>query len=88
MTHLATPYFAIITHDREGDEVQWQHTLGDDDVLDCDVYAKMYADEIGIDLDLSDGYVPNGCADFTVTLTDQPGGVICWSLKSYFFKGE
>ena len=82
---------AVITHDREGSEVQWQYTLKDDDLVDTRQYAQMYADECGIPLSKADGYVPNGCGDFTVTIYCNPadiGSIVCWDSESFFFDSE
>ena len=82
---------AVITHDREGSEVQWQYTLKDDDLVDLQQYAQMYADECGVELASKSGHVPLGCGDFTVTIYRDPadiGGVVCWSSESFFFDSE
>lgn len=81
-------FYAVITDDRSGEELA-RYELADADLLDCDVYAERYADESGFALDKSEGYVFNGCADFTVTLRE-PGrpAVVCWSSQSYFIAHE
>lgn len=76
---------AIIT-DAYG-EVLEIYPLRDADILDCDIYAERYCRETGQMLDDRDGLVVFE-GDFTVILTDQPGGVRCFKSQSYCFKGE
>lgn len=79
--------FALIT-DQHGQELA-RYTLADTDPLNCDTYAQRYADAIGYDLDHSDGEIPGGLGDFTVTLTEQPENTaVCWSSRSYFLSQE
>lgn len=66
---------AIITDDRSGDELA-RYTLQGADILDCDIYAERYAETMGFSLDIQEAIVLKGCADFTVTLQDEPGSVV------------
>ncbi len=80
--------FAVITADYSGEALAC-YKLADVDLLDCDLYAKRYADEQGLELDIQPGaHVPTGCADFTVTLQDEPGAVRCWNSQSYFIAAQ
>lgn len=79
--------YALITDDRSGEELA-RYALADADLLDCDLYAERYASEIDYSLAQPDGYIITGCADFTVTLQEDPGSVICWNSKSYFLEVE
>lgn len=77
--------FVLVTDDRDGAELL-KRKLADDELLDCDLYAQEYAQQSGFELHQSDGYIPTGCADFTVTIQREPGSVVCWNSKSYFIK--
>lgn len=77
--------FAII-EDSEGRE-QARYILTDDDLLDCDIYAERFSNEIGYDLEPS-SMPGNMCgAHYYVILQEEPGSVICWSSASYFLNG-
>lgn len=80
-------YYAIIIDDRSGEEVE-RHTLDKHDILDCDIWARAYASSLERELHETTKHVPTGCADFTVTLTQQPGGVRNWDSKSYFLEDK
>ena len=64
------------------------YPLGDDDILDCDIYAERYSQQSGYDLEASD--MPgNMCgADVYVILQEEPGSCICWNSASYFYVQE
>lgn len=79
--------FAVITDDRSGEELA-RYTLQDADILDCDIYAEKYADDMGFGIEFSYHTAPLGCADFTVTLQEEPGSVVCWNSQSYFMGME
>lgn len=76
--------FAIIT-DRDGNEI-FRYALTDEDLLDCDVFAERHADDLGVAIAEADGDIPDGCEDFAVTLTEEPGQPRCWDSKNYFFE--
>ena len=40
------------------------------DELDPDIYAEQYAQEMGFDIDYSDGLIPDGCEDFSVKIAE------------------
>lgn len=79
---------AIIT-DRNGN-TEAAYSLSDTDPLDCDHYAARFSNEIGIDLEGEepDSRIPDGCEDYTVTLTDDPSGARCWSRANYMISAE
>lgn len=66
-------------------EIIFERDLADDELLDCDIYAKEVAEMFGMDLSKEGGHIPDGCGDFTITLADDPDSAVCWSHKSYFF---
>jgi hypothetical protein len=79
----------VVVIDPSSGEVFMQRELSDDEILDCDVYANEYADQCGMDIDWSDGYIPNCCGDFRVELREDPeNSVHIWNGQSYYFKGE
>ena len=80
--------YAIIT-DRNGTE-EARFILTDTDPLDCDHFAARFAADIGYDLEGEEpqSRIPDGCEDYTVTLTEDPQGVRCWSRANYMIKNE
>jgi hypothetical protein len=53
------------------------------DLLDCDLYAARYANDVGTDFE-DGGDLPDGCEDFSVTLTEDPANTaVCWKSKNY-----
>lgn len=80
--------YAILT-DRNGTEID-RYTLTDTDLLDCDRFADIFANGLGIELEgeAPDSRIPDGCEDYTVTLTEDPQGVRCWSRANYMIKNE
>lgn len=78
--------WAVIT-DRHGQEVT-RYELEDTDPLSCDHFAKMWAEAAGVTLAEPDGLIPDGCEDFAVTLTDQPGAARCWNSQNYMIEAD
>lgn len=78
----APPPMLAILRDRHGDE-QGRITLKDEDYLDCDHYASRFADLLGFEIDFNKDEVPDGCEDYSVTLTGDPLGVRCWKSENY-----
>jgi hypothetical protein len=73
--------YAIIQN-RHGEE-EARYALTDTDPLDCLIYAKRYARDVGTDFE-DGGDVPDGCEDFSVTLTEDPENTaVCWSRANY-----
>jgi len=79
--------FAVITDDHTGETLMVRE-LKDNELLHNVTFAHEYAASVGRDVAPADGYIPTGCADFTVTLQDEPGSVRCWNSQSYFFNEE
>lgn len=67
-------------------EVIFEYNLQDNDLLNADIYAEKVADMYEMELSKSNGWIPVGCADFTITLADNPDSAVCWISKSYFFE--
>jgi hypothetical protein len=80
--------YAIIT-DRNGHE-EARYILSDTDPLDCDVYAQRFANAIGYDLEGEEptARIPDGCEDYTVTITEEPHAARCWSRANYMIASE
>lgn len=78
--------YAII-YDTHGNE-QARFTLHDDDILDCDIYAKMYGDSIGYDVERNDYGHCWVAQDFEVCLQEVPGSPIQWASQAYIINFE
>ena len=80
--------YAIIT-DRHGNE-EARFVLTNTDALDCDQYAARFAQAMGFDLEGEEpqSRIPDGCEDYTVTLTEDPAAPRCWSRANYLVKQE
>ena len=81
------PTFAIL-RDWSGREVD-RIMLTDSDPLDCDHYAAIFSNNLGYELEgETEGRIPDGTEDYSITITDDPEGVRCWSSASYMLKVE
>ena len=68
---------------RSGEIVQHRRLEGHE-LLDIDLYAQKYADEMCCTVA---GDCPAGAGgDICVTLQEDPGSVCCWSSKAYFLE--
>jgi hypothetical protein len=83
---------AYITHD---DEILAEYTIGPDDLISADHWARKYAQEthdatVEQCCDRDRFYVPAG-GDFTVTVAEESDGAfgaVCWQSRNYFFDEE
>jgi hypothetical protein len=81
------PTFAILRY-RSGREVD-RIMLTDSDPLDCDHFAERFSKTLGYELEgETEGRIPDGCEDYSITITDDPEGVRCWSSANYMLKPE
>lgn len=80
--------YAVIT-DRHGNE-EARFVLTDTDALDCDQYAARFAAAMGFDLEGEEpqSRIPDGCEDYTVTLTEDPTAPRCWGRANYMIANE
>ena len=86
---MSTETFWVVAYDPTSDEEHMRRALGPDEVMDEDVFADQVADTLGVDLDTSDGYIPNCSGDLRVEFRRDPdNAVVIWSGKSYFFVRE
>ena len=61
--------------------------LTDNEPLDCDVYAAAYADSLGAEIAAPDGWIPDDCGDFRVTLLpDLDNRSHVWKATEYFLE--
>ena len=61
--------------------------LHENEPLDCDVYAAAYADSLGADIAAPDGYIPDDCGDFRITLIpDLDNRTHVWNAAEYFLE--
>ena len=77
----------VLMQERNGEEVS--RRLLDSDVLDCDVYAAEFASMYGVQVAKSDGFIPDGCGDFRITLLeDLNNRTRIWSSAEYFVDSD
>ena len=64
--------------------------LEDDDPMDCDHFAARFSEMLGITLEgaLPGEDIPDGCEDYSVTITNDPESVSCWSSQNYTIAQE
>jgi hypothetical protein len=64
-------------------------TLTDSDPLDCDHFAAIFSELWGLELEgETEGSIPDGCEDYSVTITDDSESVRCWASANYMIKAE
>jgi hypothetical protein len=88
LTYKGLNMYAIIK-DRHGHELN-RLILEPDAPLEPDVYARIYADNYGFEPlgDCPWHVIPDGCEDFSVTIQEEPGSVICWKSANYLIGEE
>jgi hypothetical protein len=75
----AVPMFAVL-RDRHGEIID-QVALTDNDPLELDFWREYF--ENRIDMTLESARIPDGCEDFSITLTEDPDGIRCWAAHNY-----
>lgn len=79
----------VIIEDPSTREILMQRELQGDELLDCELYAKEYADSIGYELDETDGFIPACAGDFRVELLEDPENrVHLWTSQGFYLKPE
>ena len=73
------PMFAVL-RDRHSQIID-QVALSDDDTLDHNYWRDYF--ENRLELRLEAGFIPDGCEDYSITLTENPDGVVCWAAHNY-----
>jgi hypothetical protein len=82
------PTFAILK-DRHGKE-EGCIVLDDSDPMDCDHFAARFSEMLGITLEGAEPglAIPDGGEDYSVTITEDPDSVRCWSSANYMMQAE
>ena len=79
----------VIVYSPATDEVYLQRELGDTELMDERVFADQVADMFGVDIDDSNGYIPNCSGDIRVEFRpDVDNSTHIWSGESFYFKSE
>jgi len=77
----------VVIYEPSSGEVVYQRALGDEELMDERKFADEYAASIDMQIDESDGYIPNCCGDIRVEFRQDPeNAVIIWSGQSFYFK--
>lgn len=85
-----TDWVVVITDVQSGQEMA-RYELKRHDTTDERHWADEYAESCDMEIDDSDGYIPNCSGDIHVTVYSHPddiGGGLCWSSESFYFKPE
>lgn len=85
-----TDWVAVVTDQQSGQEIA-RYKLKRHDTTDERHWADVCAESCGMEIDDSDGYIPNCSGDICVTVYRHPddvGGVSCWSSECFYFKRE
>jgi hypothetical protein len=84
----AEPPMLAILRNGNGQTLE-SRTLTDSDPLDCDHFAAIFSELWGFELEgETAGSIPDGTEDYSITITDDPEGVRCWSSANYMLKPE
>ena len=89
MENEMTDSMTVVVYSPETDEVYLQRELGNEETMDERVFAGQVADMFGMEIDDSDGYIPNCSGDIRVEFrpdVDNPTHI--WSGESFYFKSE
>lgn len=79
----------VIIEDPSSGTIEYQRELGPDEVMDARTFADQYAESLGVEIDESDGYIPNCCGDIRVEFREDPANSVhIWSGQSFYFKSE
>ena len=73
--------------ERNGEE--FHRRLLPSECLDCDVYAAEFAAMYDVKVAKSDGFIPDGCGDFRITiLEDLNNRTHIWAAADYFVDSD
>lgn len=79
----------VVVFNPSSDEIYVSRELQDNEIMDERIYADMVADSFGVEIDDSDGYIPNCSGDIRVEFRRDPDNhVVIYSGESFFFKQE
>ena len=79
----------VVVYSPSTDEIYLERELADDEIMDERVFAGQVADMFGVDIDESDGWIPNCSGDIRVEFRpdlDNPTHI--WSGESFYFKRD
>ena len=79
----------VVVYSPQTNEVFLSRELADDEIMDERFFADMVADCYGVEIDDSDGYIPNCSGDIRVEFKRDPeNSVAIFSGESFYFKQE
>ena len=79
----------VVVFNPESNEVYLSRELTDDEIMDERIYADMVADWYDMEIDDSDGYIPNCSGDIRVEFRRDPeNSIAIFSGESFYFKDE
>jgi len=76
------PMYAVLK-DGHGDIID-QTMLSPTDTLDIEYWKNYF--EHRFELELHEGNIPDGCEDYSITITEDPEGVSCWSSANFMLE--
>jgi hypothetical protein len=69
------------------DEELFSRTLAPYEPLDCDYFARRYANTIDANIAPNDGWIPDGCGDIRVEIRNQKNNAtVIWNSAEYFLE--
>ena len=79
----------VVVYSPQTNEVYLSRELTDDEIMDERFFADMVAGWYGVEIDDSDGYIPNCSGDIRVEFRRDPeNSVAIFSGESFYFKDE
>ena len=79
----------VVVYSPQTTEVFLSRELTDDELMDERIYADMVADWYDMEIDNSDGYIPNCSGDIRVEFRNDPDNdVTIFSGESFYFEQE
>ena len=79
----------VVVYSPQTNEVYLSRELTDDEIMDERIYADMVADWYDMEIDDSDGYIPNCSGDIRVEFRRDPeNSIAIFSGESFYFKDE
>lgn len=79
----------VVAYEPSTDEEFLRRELLDDEIMDERKFADDVAEAFDLEIDDSDGSIPNCCGDIRVEFRRDPDNeVLIWSGESFYFKRE
>lgn len=80
--------FIAITENRSG-EIQLLRRLAPNESIDAEFHARKWAQQMGVDIAKSSGYIPHGCGDYTAeTRRTKIETGSCWNAFEFYLEWE